>query len=124
MRPLTATARRGWDSSLSATRSATRLTITPVVIDVFDPTMMADLMVEIGHRFDGVGITHEGNALSPLPHWHIPCATRELVHAAPQSRLAGAFAFAAKLGTRTRVLRRRNARGIVNPESSDRYCTP
>jgi hypothetical protein len=44
------------------------LTITPVVIDVFDPTMMADLMVGIGHRFDGVGITHEGNALSPLPH--------------------------------------------------------
>ena len=39
-----------------------------VVLDVFDPTLMADLMVEIGHRFDGVGITHEGNALSPLPH--------------------------------------------------------
>jgi hypothetical protein len=94
------------------------------VNDVFIPTLIADLMVEIGHRFDGVGITHEGNALSPLPHCHIPCATRELVHAAPQSRLAGAFAFAAKLGTRTRVLRRRNARGIVNPESSDRYCTP
>ena len=39
-----------------------------VVLDVFDPTLMADLMVEIGHRFDGVGITHESNALSPLPH--------------------------------------------------------
>ena len=53
-----------------------------LVIDVFDPTLMADLMVEIGHRFDGVGITHEGNALSPLPHCHIPCATCELVHPA------------------------------------------
>ncbi len=39
-----------------------------VVIDVFDPTLMVGLMMEMGHRFDGVGITHEGNALSPLPH--------------------------------------------------------
>ncbi|GDX69630.1 hypothetical protein LBMAG38_07210 [Chloroflexota bacterium] len=39
-----------------------------VVIDVFDPTLMADLMVEIGHRFDEAGITHGGHALSPLPH--------------------------------------------------------
>ncbi len=39
-----------------------------LVIDVFDPTLMADLMAEIGFRLDGVGITHEGNALSPLPH--------------------------------------------------------
>lgn len=38
------------------------------VIDVFGPTLMAHLMAEISHRFDGVGITHEGNALSPLPH--------------------------------------------------------
>ena len=39
-----------------------------VVIDVFDPTLMVGLMMEMGHRFDGVGITHEGNALSPLLH--------------------------------------------------------
>ncbi len=39
-----------------------------VVLDVFDPTLLADLMAESGHRFDEVGITHEGHALSPLPH--------------------------------------------------------
>ena len=39
-----------------------------VVIDVFGSTLMVGLMMEISHRFDGVGITHEGNALSPLPH--------------------------------------------------------
>ena len=38
------------------------------VIDGFIPTLMVGLMMEMGHRFDGVGITHEGNALSPLPH--------------------------------------------------------
>ena len=38
------------------------------VIDVFDPTLMVGYLTEICHRFDGVGITHEGNALSPLPH--------------------------------------------------------
>lgn len=38
-----------------------------VVIDVFDPTLMADLMVEIGHRFDGVGIP-QGQRAVPLPH--------------------------------------------------------
>ncbi|HAN15550.1 MAG: hypothetical protein EBQ56_04655 [Proteobacteria bacterium] len=73
------------------------------VNDVFNPTLMADLMAELGHRFSGVGITHEGNALSPLPHWHIPCATRELVHPAPQSRLDGAFALAGQSSAREPV---------------------
>ena len=39
-----------------------------VVLDVFDPTLLADLMAESGHRFDEVGITHEGHALCPIPH--------------------------------------------------------
>ncbi|NDB21473.1 MAG: hypothetical protein EB020_11440, partial [Proteobacteria bacterium] len=80
---------------------------TPVVIDVFDPTMTptmtADPMAELGHRLASVDVTHQGGALSPLPHWHIPCATRELVHPAPQSRLDGAFALAGQSSAREPV---------------------